>query len=149
MKISTKGRYGLRAMVDIGFHGAVKCVSLKSIAHRQGISEHYLEQLIALLKKAGYVKSVRGAQGGYLLNIQPAQVSVGEILRALEEKLSPVACLQVHEPDLCGVGSCKNCVAKPVWERMYESVNDTLDSISLEELLAGTTSAPTEGDKNG
>jgi len=149
MKISTRGRYGLKAMVDIAAQCTCKdctsgksfspctcnCVNLKSIAERQGISEPYLEQLIAPLKRAGLVKSVRGAKGGYVVNKSPKEISVGEILRALEGSLCPVGCLESDNDCTCGNGSCDQCVTRPVWEKIYENLNDVVNSIMLEELV--------------
>ncbi|MBQ8940794.1 MAG: Rrf2 family transcriptional regulator [Firmicutes bacterium] len=133
MKMSTKGRYGLRAMVDIAVNcGKGECVSLKSVANRQNLSESYLEQLISPLKKAGIVKSTRGAQGGYVLAKSAADITVGEILRALEGPLDIVECDKGTAS--CGSASCKNCVTKNVWEKLSESVNETADSITLEML---------------
>lgn len=134
MKISTKGRYGLRALIDVAAHED-QCITLKSVAQRQGLSEHYLEQLFSTMKKAGFVTSVRGAQGGYSLNCAPGETSVGDILRALEGSLYPVDCLNSDEKSSCGTGSCSCCVTKPVWEKVYDSVNDVLDSITLEDLV--------------
>ena len=150
MKISTRGRYGLKAMVDIAAQCSCKecacenssssvctcrCVNLKSIAERQGISEHYLEQLIAPLKKAGLVKSVRGAKGGYTMNKSPKEITVGEILRALEGSLCPVSCLEDDENCQCGSANCDDCVTKPVWRKIYEGFTNVVDSIVLEELV--------------
>jgi Rrf2 family protein len=134
MKVTTKGRYGLLAMVDLAAQEDGKCVSLKSVAERVGISEHYLEQLIKGLKKAGFVKSMRGAQGGYRLERPPADISVGDVLRVLEGSLSPAECLSEGANAACGGADCDNCVTKPVWGRIYESVNGVVDSISLSEL---------------
>ena len=136
MKISTRGRYGLRAMVDIAIHANEKCISLKSIAERQGISENYLEQLMSSLKKGGLVKSTRGSQGGYILNEEPQNISVGDILRALEGNLSPVNCVddETQEPS-CAKGVCIGCVTKSVWEKIYESLNDVIDNITLGDLV--------------
>ena len=92
MKLSTKGKYGLRAMIDLARYSEKEPVSIGSVAARQGISERYLEQLVALLKKAGLVKSIRGASGGYVLEKKPSEISVGDILRALEGSLEPVKC---------------------------------------------------------
>ncbi len=92
MKLSTKGKYGLRAMIDLARYSEKEPVSIGSVAVRQGISERYLEQLVALLKKAGLVKSIRGASGGYVLEKKPSEISVGDILRALEGSLEPVKC---------------------------------------------------------
>ncbi len=135
MKISSRGRYGLRAMVDLAVHENDRCITLKSIAERQGISEHYLEQLIAALKKAGFVRSIRGAQGGYHLTSDPLTTTVGDILRALEGSLYPVECISENERTTCGNASCRTCVTKPVWEKLYETQNDVLDSISLQDLV--------------
>ena len=141
MKMSTKGRYGLRAMVDIAANCAKgeNCVSLKSVATRQNLSESYLEQLISPLKKAGIVKSTRGAQGGYVLARDACEITVGEILRALEGPLDIVECEKTGTN--CGAGSCKNCVTKNVWEKLSESVNEAADSITLEMLVSQSLSS--------
>lgn len=134
MKVTTKGRYGLKAMIDIATGSRDgKCVSLKSISLRQGISESYLEQLISQLKRAGLVRSVRGAQGGYLLGRGAGEISVGDILRVLEGSLSPVECIESGDA-ACGSGNCDCCSTKSVWGRMYNSLNSVVDAISLEEL---------------
>ncbi|MDR3239405.1 MAG: Rrf2 family transcriptional regulator [Clostridiales bacterium] len=135
MKISTKGRYGLRALIDIAAHEDEKCVTLGSIAARQGISVNYLEQLIALLKKAGLVKSVRGPQGGYSLDKPAGDISVAYILRILEGPFYPADCLSSSgEKNTCGTASCENCVTKPVWEKLYNSVNNALEAFTLSDL---------------
>ncbi len=94
MKISTKGRYAVRVMLDLALNNSGECIKVKEIAGRQGISEKYLEQIIAVLHKAGYVKSVRGAQGGYRLAREPEAYTVGMVLRLTEGSLAPVACLE-------------------------------------------------------
>lgn len=134
MKISTKGRYGLKAMVDLAVHSRDgNCISLKSIAERQGISENYLEQLMAALKRDGFVKSIRGAQGGYILNRQSEEISVGDILRTLEGPLYVVECLS-DKGSSCGKASCEKCVTKNVWEKLSNSLSEVVDSISLKQL---------------
>lgn len=134
MKLSTKGRYGLRAIVDLAINGEEDAVALSGIAERQGISISYLEQLIAKLKKAGIVTSIRGAQGGYFLAKKPEDISVGEILRALEGDLNPVNCSEI-----IGNGeSCSGadlCVTKYVWMRISDSINNAVDTIMLSELI--------------
>lgn len=129
MKISTKGRYGLKAMIDIAVYATENQTTLKNIALRQDISEAYLEQLVANLKKAGLVKSTRGAKGGYVLAKDAKEIKVGTILRALEGSLSPVDC----EKNGCH-DNCKCCVSKTVWSRLEESLNDAADAITLDEL---------------
>ena len=101
MKLSTKGRYGLRAMIDLAMYGVEDAVALSAVSERQGISISYLEQLIAKLKKAGIVNSIRGAQGGYMLAKKPEEISVGEILRVLEGNLNPVDCSELEENNQC------------------------------------------------
>jgi len=133
MKLSTKGRYGLRAMVDLAINATDQKVTIKSISERQGISENYLERIIALLKKAGYVTSSRGAQGGYILSREPLDISVGDILRALEGDLNPVDCTLTNHDKEC---SQKNlCVTKFVWKRISDSINQAVDSISLQDMV--------------
>jgi len=135
MKVSTKGRYGLKAMVDLAVHcDDGSCVSLKSIAEREGISEAYLEQLMAILKKNGFVKSIRGAQGGYILERDPKCISVGDILRVLEGSLNVVECVSDRKNVTCGNGTCKKCVTKNVWEKISDSLSEVVDSISLKDL---------------
>ncbi|HIZ74171.1 MAG TPA: Rrf2 family transcriptional regulator [Candidatus Mediterraneibacter stercoravium] len=134
MKLSTKGRYGLRALIDLAqYSGGDTPVSITSISDRQAISERYLEQLMAKLKKAGLVRSVRGAGGGYILAKDIHEISVGDVLRALEGNLDPVECAGL-EPD----GECKaadSCVTKYVWKRINESINRTVDEIRLDQLV--------------
>ena len=134
MKLSTKGRYGLRAVLDLAVNGKNEAVALSGIAERQDISISYLEQLIAKLKKAGIVNSIRGAQGGYILAKKPEEISVGDILRALEGDLNPVDCAEI-----IGSGSsCTGadlCVTKYVWMRISDSINNTVDTMKLSELM--------------
>lgn len=135
MKLSTKGRYGLRAVLDLALNSENETVALSSIAERQSISISYLEQLIAKLKKAGIVNSIRGAQGGYVLAKPSDQISVGDILRALEGDLNPVDCAEV----IGGEATCSGsdlCVTKYVWKRISDSINQTVDEIKLSELVA-------------
>lgn len=133
MKLSTKGRYGLRALIDLALYSEEETVSIASIAARQHISESYLEQLIAKLRKAGLVTSVRGAGGGYKL-AKPAQdISVGDILRALEGSLDAVDCPGLEQESGCS-GS-EYCVTKYVWQRINDSINRTVDEIRLDQLI--------------
>ncbi|MDD3402660.1 MAG: Rrf2 family transcriptional regulator [Hespellia sp.] len=133
MKLSTKGRYGLRALIDLAQYYESDPVSITSIAARQGISERYLEQLMAMLKKAGLIKSIRGAGGGYVLNKDPKDISVGDVLRALEGNLEPVECGGLHPEEGCS--SSGECVTKYVWQRINDSINKTVDEIKLDQLV--------------
>lgn len=132
MKISTKGKYGIRAMLDLAIHATESHVPLKSIAERQKISEPYLEQLFSTLKKSGLVISVRGAQGGYKLSRHPNQISVGQILRALEGPLAPVNCV-VDDENECERADA--CVSRIIWERIRDSINKVVDSMTLNDLV--------------
>ena len=134
MKISTKGRYGLRAVLDIAMHD--EAASVSSIAARQFISENYLEKLIAMLKKAGIVNSLRGAQGGYVLAKPAEEISVGEVLRALEGDLNPVDCAEIDgSGEFCE--GADTCVAKCVWKRISDSINQAVDNLMIAELARG------------
>ncbi len=135
MKMSTKGRYGLRALIDLAQHSESEPVSITSIAARQGISERYLEQLMSKLKKAGFVTSIRGAGGGYTLLMPIEQISVGAVLRALEGNIEPVECsgLESRSGQLCQSSDC--CVSKMVWQKINDSVNQAVDAIMLDDLV--------------
>lgn len=130
MKISTKGRYALRLMLDLALNNTGSPVSLKDIAKRQGISDKYLEQIISVLNKAKYVQSIRGAQGGYVLTRNPEEYTVGMILRLTEGSLAPVAC--VDEDYVCE-HMC-DCTTVLVWKRINDAVNEVVDSITLADL---------------
>ena len=134
MKISTKGRYGLRAVIDIAIHGDSEPVSLSDIAVREDISVSYLEQLIAKLRRADIVTSVRGAMGGYSLAKPKNEISVGDVLRALEGDLAPVNCSEVIENG-SPCKESKQCVSKLVWQRISESINNAVDSLMISDLL--------------
>ncbi len=131
MKLSTKGRYGLRACVDLALHDNEEAVTLCSIAKRQDLSESYLEQLLGKLKRAHLVSSVRGTNGGYHLAKPAKDISVGDILRALEGNMDIVECAS-DETECSKSGSC---VTKYVWKRINDSIHDVVENISLEELL--------------
>lgn len=133
MKLSTKGRYGLRAMVDLAVHSNGDHVSLYSIAERQNISENYLEQVFATIRKAGLVKSIKGAQGGYMLADSPDNIKIGTILRALEGKLSVVD--EESESETGDISSIQHCIRINVWDKMNDKINEFVDSLTLEELV--------------
>ena len=135
MKVSTKSRYGVAAMMDIAQHFGQGPVALRSVAERQQVSEHYLEQLMSNLRNAGFVRSVRGAQGGYVLAKNPTDITVGDIVRAMEGPIAPVDCLLAekgHDNPYCN--KSKDCIRRNIWLKMGESISETLDSISLESL---------------
>ena len=132
MKISTKGRYALRLMIDLAQHDAGGYIPLRDISKRQEISAKYLEQIVVQLSRAGFVRSIRGAQGGYQLSRPPAEYTVGDILRITEGSLAPVACLE-HEPIECGRAA--DCITLDFWRGLYKVINDYVDSVTLEDLI--------------
>ena len=133
MKLSTKGQYGLRALLDMAIYQNEGPGTLNNIAERQGISEGYLEQLMMPLKRAGIVKSIRGAHGGYLLTKDPKNVTVGEIIRVLEGPIAPGACVDEENPEACVRSSF--CATRIVWAKVRDSISGVLDSFSLEDLV--------------
>lgn len=133
MKISTRGRYALRLMLDLAISGQDQCVTIKRIAERQGISNKYLEQIISVLSRAGYVKSIRGAQGGYKLAKPAESYTVGMILRLIEGSLAPVACLE-DQPNQCPRSD--KCATLYVWQQLDQAISQVVDHITLADLAA-------------
>ena len=131
MKISTKGRYALRLMLDLAIQPGDSAVPLRDVAERQEISDKYLEQIVTQLARGGLVRSVRGAGGGYLLTRTPEEYTVGEILRQLEGNLAPVSC--VSGGSCCG--RADRCVALEVWQQIQDAVDSVVDNITLADLV--------------
>ncbi|MBS7213419.1 MAG: Rrf2 family transcriptional regulator [Megamonas funiformis] len=134
MKISTKGRYALRLMLDIALNDAKTPVRIKDIAERQQISDKYLEQIVSSLNKAGFVKSLRGPQGGYRLTKKPEEYTVGMILRLIEGSLAPVACL---DDDINNCTRADRCPTLILWEKLYDAISEVVDNITLADLISG------------
>lgn len=132
MKISTKGRYAVRVMLDLALNNTGEYIKVKDIAARQEISEKYLEQIISILNKAGYVKSVRGAQGGYKIAKDPSSYTVGMILRLTEGSLNPVACLD-DEVNECE--RCDTCETLGVWKELAKAINNVVDNVTIADLV--------------
>ena len=130
--LSTKGRYGVRAAFDLALHYGEGPIPLKSISERQNLSDPYLEQLIAILRKDGLVTSVRGAQGGYLLSRHPSKISVGDILRSLEGPMAPAECVLDDQDKECI--KADYCVTRILWEKIMDSIDKVIDSISLQDM---------------
>ncbi len=129
MRISTKGRYGLRAMIDIAENKSGKALPLRIIAEKEGVSEKYLEHILKMLIRAGLVRSIRGAHGGYVLNLPCEKITAGMVLRALEGSISPTEC--------AGGGECEKgeeCAAAYVWHKLKFAIDEVVDNITLEEL---------------
>jgi len=132
MKISTKGRYALRMLLDLAERKDEGFIALKDIAERQGISKKYLEQIVTLLNSSDMLRTNRGYQGGYMLARAPEQYTVGQVLKITEGSLCPVACME-DEPNVCGrSGFCKTL---PVWRGLERVINDYLDNITLQSIL--------------
>jgi len=132
MKISTKGRYGLRAMLDLAIYAQNDHVTLSSVAERQDISANYLEQIFSVLRKAKLIKSVKGPQGGYTLGDQAEKITVGDILRVLEGEI-----FHVEDEDLLksNQANVELCLKNVVWDQMLAKINEFLDSITLADLV--------------
>lgn len=132
MKISTKGRYALRLMLNLALRSPNEYVSIKTIAQSQEVSNKYLEQIISVLNRAGYVRSIRGAQGGYKLARPAEEYTVGMILRAIEGNLSPVACME-DEPNQCPRSA--DCVTLEIWQQLDDAICGVIDHITLADLV--------------
>jgi len=132
MKLSTKGKYGVKALFELAMHEGAGPMSLKAIADRQGLSEHYLEQLAAPLRKAGLIASVRGAQGGYVLARPTDKMTVGDIIRVLEGPIGFTDCATEGEK---GPECAATCVVRSVWDRVTQQIVTVLDGITLADLV--------------
>ncbi|MGN1481257.1 RrF2 family transcriptional regulator [Porcipelethomonas sp.] len=132
MKISTKGRYALRMLLDLATHQSDGFIALKDIAQRQEISKKYLEQIVPMLNKSGLLKTNRGYQGGYMLAKSPSEYTVGEILRVTEGSLAPVSCLD-QVPNECPRAA--KCPTLFVWEGLHNAITEYLDNITLEDII--------------
>ncbi len=134
MNVTSKGRYALRVMLDLAQHPEEGFISLKTVADRQGFSMKYLEMIVGSLKKAGLVDSTRGKEGGYRLNRSPAEYSVGEILRCMEDNLAPVSCIKAGSVDCERAAAC---MTVPMWKELDDITNAYLDGVTLADLLSG------------
>ena len=131
MRLSTKGRYGARAMLDLALNSDEGPVLLREIAKRQEVSEKYLEHSITTLRKAGLVRSIRGARGGYVLAKLPSQIRLSEIMEVLEGSMAPVEC--VDDPQVCQ--RAQLCVTRDIWAEMKEAIDNILESITLQDMV--------------
>ncbi len=130
MKLSTKGRYGVKAMVDLALHYGDTPVSIKTISQRQNISEYYLEQLFSPLRKAKLIKSIRGAQGGYVLNSAPKDITVAEVMYVLEGPIEISDCIEGSECD-----KTDYCATRLLWEKIKNSIDEVMESITLQDIV--------------
>lgn len=132
MILSTKGRYGLKMMFELSLRYGSGAVPLNEIAKSLNLSDTYLEQLVAILRKAGYVKSFRGAQGGYELSKNPKDITIGEIIRTLEGPLAPAECVIDEEPDC---DRADYCVTRIIWGKIMDGINNVIDGITLHDMI--------------
>ena len=139
LKISTKGRYALRLMIYIAANSNGKPVSIKDVAKNEDISDKYLEQIVSLLHKAGYVRSIRGAQGGYMLTRKPEEYTVGMILRAAEGSLAPVSCL---DEDINHCEHAGRCTTLTIWQQLKDAIDNVVDNTTLADLIEEQKNKP-------
>lgn len=132
MRVSTKGRYAIRFMLDLALHNTGEPVRIKDVATRQNISDKYLEQVVSILNKAGYVRSIRGPQGGYVLTRNPEDYTMGQILRLTEGDMVPVACLA---DDVNQCDRADNCVTLHFWKKLDDAISNVIDNTTLADLV--------------
>jgi Rrf2 family protein len=133
VKLSTKGRYGVKAMVDLAIHYGEEPSSIKSISERQHISEYYLEQLFSPLRKANIIKSIRGAQGGYILSREPKDITVADIMTVLEGPIGISECIEQDGETSCNNIDC--CATRLLWSRIKESIDSVMESTTLQDMV--------------
>ena len=133
MKLSTKGRYGVKAMVDLAIHYGEEPESIKRISERQHISEYYLEQLFSPLRKANIIKSIRGAQGGYILSREPKDITVADIMTVLEGPVEISECIDQDRETSCNNIDC--CATRLLWSRIKESIDSVMGSTTLQDMV--------------
>ena len=136
MKISTRGRYSLRFMIDLAQHYSEGYIALKDIANRQGISKKYLEQIIPFLNRGKLLISNKGHMGGYMLSKDPSEITMKDVLLCAEGSLTPVSCMD-NEPNLCE--KCNECMTFPIYEGLYQVIIDYLDNITLQNIIEKNT----------
>ncbi|WP_333650367.1 RrF2 family transcriptional regulator [Lacrimispora sp.] len=139
MKISTRGRYSLRMMIDLAQHYNQDFIALKDISERQGISKKYLEQIVPFLNRSGLLITYRGHMGGYMLSKQPSQITIADILLSSEGSLNPVACMD-NEPNDCNRKA--ECLTLPIWEGLSEVILNYLSGITLQDILDSGPGTP-------
>lgn len=142
VKLSTKGRYGLRAMVEIASREGEGPVPTHVIAQRQGLSERYLEQLLIPLKQAGLVKSVRGARGGYVLGKNAGDITAEDVVRVLEGPIAPVDCISEKYPEDCA--RSQRCVTRRIWSQIRDAIGEVLKAYTLRDLVLEMQTLPQE-----
>jgi len=135
MRLSTRVEYGMRAVLDLALHYREGPIPLREIANREGLSFQYLEQIFPALRKNGLVDSIRGPRGGYILSRPPEEIRVGDVFRAIEGPVLPVDCLVEDEGYTCTCGRTDRCLARNVWERLRDKINEVIDGMTLQDLI--------------
>lgn len=141
MKLSSRTRYGMRAILELAMEYGKEPLQIKMIADREDISNKYLEQLIAMLKAAGLVRSIRGPRGGYLLAKSPAEIQLKEVFTTLEGPMVPAECLE--HPEFCP--RCMDCVTRDIWQELQNAIDGVLESVTLADLVEKTKSSAKKG----
>jgi len=141
MKISTKGRYSLRILLDLAEHKDEGYIPLKTIAERQGISKNYLDQLMMILNRSDFLKTTRGAQGGYMLAKEPCEYTLGDIIRLTEGNIAPTSCLENGGEDC---DRYNECVSRQAWQGLGDVMSDYLDSVTLQDILEKNAENPSD-----
>ena len=131
VKISTRGRYAIRLMLELALDNTGEYITIKSISEKQNVSDKYLEQIINVLSRGGFVKSKRGSQGGYRLSRSAEKYTIGMILRLIEGSLVPIACME-DDPNQCP--RCDQCVTLDIWKQLDEAISGVVDNITLADL---------------
>jgi Rrf2 family protein len=142
MKLSTKGRYGVKAMVDLAINYGGAPVSIKTISTRQNISEYYLEQLFSPLRKANLITSIRGAQGGYILSREPKDITIAEIMYEVE---GPIEISECIESTSCDNVDC--CATRLLWEKLKNSIDEVMGSITLQDIVDDYNNMKSKGEE--
>lgn len=142
LKLSTKGRYGVKAMFELAVNYGQDPMSIKTISERQHISDYYLEQLFSGLRKAGLIKSIRGAQGGYILTRSPGEISIADILNVLEGPIEISECILDGEDTSCTRAHC--CSTRLLWKKISDSVNNVIENTTLQDLVDDYTQMSSE-----
>ena len=142
MKLSTKGRYGVKAVVELAVNYGSEPISIKKISESQNISEYYLEQLFSTLRKADLIKSIRGAQGGYVLSREPKDITIAEVMFVLE---GPVEIADCIEDDSCNNTDC--CATRLLWSKIKKSIDEVMESITLQDIVDDNTRMKYESEK--
>ena len=142
MNLSTKSRYGTRILVDLAFQDKSRPVQVSEISKRQGITVKYVEQLLRPLKKEGFVSSVRGARGGYIIAKKPKEITLAQVVRLFESKIDLIVC--INQPDMCDISA--GCNVRLAWEQVNQALYQSLESITIDDIVCGNIKSTSRSD---